>query len=203
MHERGPGRRRRLRDRCERGEGGCGPPQRHPRCRYGSTGSWSCAGESRGARSTWKRIRSSRALAARQRKSISTTDSAAEWTCAPGGPAFFAYSTNYLVDVRYGVGRGGFWARARSWSCSLTGSTRRSRLARDGNGALSQVEPTGRLGQSAATFRRLLGQGARRARHAAACRRVPRDRQSRQHGRSLHSARGGRYDAAGPEDMAG
>jgi len=31
------------------------------------------------------------------------TDPAAEWTCAPGGPAFFAYSTNYLVDVRAGV----------------------------------------------------------------------------------------------------
>ena len=39
----------------------------------------------------------------RQRKHISTTDPAAEWTCAPGGPAFFAYSTHYLVDVRYGV----------------------------------------------------------------------------------------------------
>jgi transposase len=38
-----------------------------------------------------------------QRKSISITDPAAEWTCAPGGPAFFAYSTNYLVDVHYGV----------------------------------------------------------------------------------------------------
>ena len=39
------------------------------------------------------------------RKSISVTDPAAEWTCAPGGPAFFAYSTNYLVDVRYGRDR--------------------------------------------------------------------------------------------------
>src|SRR5262245_10622981 len=38
-----------------------------------------------------------------QRKNISATDPAAEWTCAPGGPAFFAYSTNYLVDVRAGV----------------------------------------------------------------------------------------------------
>jgi transposase len=38
-----------------------------------------------------------------QRKSISLTDPAAEWTCAPGGPAFFAYSTNYLVDVHAGV----------------------------------------------------------------------------------------------------
>jgi hypothetical protein len=37
------------------------------------------------------------------RKNISTTDSAAQWTCAPGGLAFFAYSTNYLVDVRAGV----------------------------------------------------------------------------------------------------
>ena len=25
------------------------------------------------------------------------------WTAAPGGPAFFAYSTNYLIDVAHGV----------------------------------------------------------------------------------------------------
>ena len=31
-------------------------------------------------------------------KSISLTDPMARWTAA-GGPAFFAYSTNYLVDV--------------------------------------------------------------------------------------------------------
>src|SRR6516164_10156892 len=37
------------------------------------------------------------------RSSICVTDPAAEWTGAPGGPAFFAYSTNYLVDVRAGV----------------------------------------------------------------------------------------------------
>jgi transposase len=37
------------------------------------------------------------------RKRISPTDPAAEWTCAPGGPAFFAYSTNYLIDVQAGV----------------------------------------------------------------------------------------------------
>jgi hypothetical protein len=37
------------------------------------------------------------------RRNISITDPAAEWTCAPGGPAFFAYSSNYLVDVRAGV----------------------------------------------------------------------------------------------------
>src|SRR5437867_1475529 len=29
--------------------------------------------------------------------SISPTDPAARWTAAPGGPAFYAYSTNYLI----------------------------------------------------------------------------------------------------------
>jgi transposase len=38
-----------------------------------------------------------------ERRRVSLTDPAAEWTCAPGGPAFFAYSTNYLVDVHAGV----------------------------------------------------------------------------------------------------
>lgn len=36
-------------------------------------------------------------------KSVSLTDPQASWTCAPGGPAFFAYSTNYLIDVECGV----------------------------------------------------------------------------------------------------
>jgi transposase len=34
--------------------------------------------------------------------SISPTDPAARWTAA-GGPAFYAYSTNYLIDVRAGI----------------------------------------------------------------------------------------------------
>ena len=34
--------------------------------------------------------------------SISPTDPAARWT-AVGGPAFYAYSTNYLIDVRAGI----------------------------------------------------------------------------------------------------
>lgn len=33
------------------------------------------------------------------RKAISLTDPASCWTSAPGGPAFYAYSTNYLIDV--------------------------------------------------------------------------------------------------------
>jgi hypothetical protein len=34
---------------------------------------------------------------------ISLTDPAARWTAAPGGPAFYAYSTNYLIDIHAGV----------------------------------------------------------------------------------------------------
>jgi len=36
-------------------------------------------------------------------KTVSLTDPQARWTCAPGGPAFFAYSTNCLIDVEHGV----------------------------------------------------------------------------------------------------
>ena len=32
-------------------------------------------------------------------KAISLTDPSATWTAAPGGPAFYAYSTNYLIDL--------------------------------------------------------------------------------------------------------
>jgi transposase len=36
-------------------------------------------------------------------KKISQTDPAARWTAAPGGPAFRAYSNNYLVDTEAGI----------------------------------------------------------------------------------------------------
>jgi transposase len=36
-------------------------------------------------------------------KSVSLTDPAARYTAAPGGPAFYGYSTNYLVDVDAGI----------------------------------------------------------------------------------------------------
>jgi transposase len=36
-------------------------------------------------------------------RKLSLTDPAARWTAAPGGPAFFAYSTNYLVDLSAGI----------------------------------------------------------------------------------------------------
>ena len=34
---------------------------------------------------------------------ISPTDPAAQWIAAPGGPAFYAYSTNYLIDLSAGI----------------------------------------------------------------------------------------------------
>jgi transposase len=36
-------------------------------------------------------------------KAISLTDPAATWTAAPGGPAFYAYSINYLIDLKAGI----------------------------------------------------------------------------------------------------
>ena len=43
------------------------------------------------------------ALAETLPKRLSLTDPQARWTAAPGGPAFFAYSTNYLIDTEHGV----------------------------------------------------------------------------------------------------
>lgn len=39
----------------------------------------------------------------RPSKKVSSTDPSASWTAAPGGPAFYAYSSNYLVDLKAGV----------------------------------------------------------------------------------------------------
>jgi len=36
-------------------------------------------------------------------KKVSQTDPLARWTSAPGGPAYYAYSTNYLVDTKAGL----------------------------------------------------------------------------------------------------
>ena len=35
--------------------------------------------------------------------SISPTDPAARWTAANGGPAFYAYADNYLIDLKHAV----------------------------------------------------------------------------------------------------
>jgi len=43
------------------------------------------------------------ALAEATPKAVSLTDPLAQWTAAPGGPAFFADSTNYAVDTQWGL----------------------------------------------------------------------------------------------------
>jgi transposase len=45
----------------------------------------------------------SESLAQTLPKNISLTDPRSRWTAAPGGPAFYAYSTNYLIDTEHGV----------------------------------------------------------------------------------------------------
>ena len=67
---------------------------------------------------------------------------------------------------------------------------RRRRATRPRDGAAAQIVPAADLGQPAAAFRRILGEGAGHSRDAAACRRVPADPQSRQHGRTLPRAGG-------------
>jgi transposase len=37
------------------------------------------------------------------KRKVSKTDPQARWTAAPGGPAYYAYSTNYLVDTDAGI----------------------------------------------------------------------------------------------------
>lgn len=36
-------------------------------------------------------------------KYMSLSDPSSTWTAAPGGPAFFAYCTNYLIDLKAGI----------------------------------------------------------------------------------------------------
>jgi hypothetical protein len=36
-------------------------------------------------------------------RKVSPTDPAASYTAAPGGPVFYAYSTNYLIDTDHGI----------------------------------------------------------------------------------------------------
>ncbi len=43
------------------------------------------------------------AASAKEPKFVSASDPAAQWTGAQRGPAFFAYSDNYLVDVKNGI----------------------------------------------------------------------------------------------------
>jgi transposase len=57
-------------------------------------------GKSRAVREYLEALETDNALTSRKR---SVSDPAASYTAAPGGPAFYAYSTNYLIDTDHGI----------------------------------------------------------------------------------------------------
>jgi hypothetical protein len=64
---------------------------------------WKAPGLSTRAAREYLEALDKEALAQALPKNISLTDPQSRWTAAPGGPAFYAYSTNYLVDTEHGV----------------------------------------------------------------------------------------------------
>ncbi len=70
-------------------------------CRARKFGSWSMGTRRAPCANTWRRLDGESDQA--KRHSVSLTDPGAVWTAAPGGPAFFGYSTNYLIDVQAGI----------------------------------------------------------------------------------------------------
>lgn len=64
---------------------------------------WSSGGGTRAVREYLAALDEAAAPTGKLAKRNSVTDPAARWTAAPGGPAFYAYSTNYLVDTEAGV----------------------------------------------------------------------------------------------------
>ena len=64
---------------------------------------WSGVGGTRAVREYLEALDEAAAPTGVSAKRVSITDPAARWTAAPGGPAFYAYSTNYLVDADAGI----------------------------------------------------------------------------------------------------
>ncbi len=94
----GAGEWRRVRDRCELGEGRCQPPARCARRRGRLV---EPASISRPVREYLAALDQAE-VEKNTPKNISLTDPAAQWSAA-WGPAFYAYSTNYLVDTAAGI----------------------------------------------------------------------------------------------------
>lgn len=64
---------------------------------------WGSGGGSRAVREYLEALDEGNAAGVTPAKRVSPTDPLARWTAAPGGPAFYAYSTNYLVDTEAGI----------------------------------------------------------------------------------------------------
>ena len=60
-------------------------------------------GNGRAVREYLEAIDKNDALSGTSTRKVSPTDPAASYTAAPGGPAFYAYSTNYLADTDHGI----------------------------------------------------------------------------------------------------
>ena len=63
---------------------------------------WGSGGGTRAVREYLEALGETDAPTNHSRK-VSLTDPFASYTAAPGGPAFYAYSTNYLIDVDHGI----------------------------------------------------------------------------------------------------
>jgi hypothetical protein len=64
---------------------------------------WSSGGGTRAVREYLDALDQSMQPEGQPAKRVSQTDPAARWTAAPGGPAFYGYSTNYLIDIEAGI----------------------------------------------------------------------------------------------------
>lgn len=60
-------------------------------------------GNGRAVREYIEALETDNASTGKSTRKISPTDPAASYTAAPGGPAFYAYSTNYLIDTDHGI----------------------------------------------------------------------------------------------------
>src|SRR5262249_7966347 len=97
-------------------------------------------------------------------KFVSPSDPAAQWTGAMRGPAFFAYSDNYLIDVKFGIIMDVEASRAirqsRSWRGQDHDRTHRAALRHQAEAARgrhrlrfrSQSELVGQRGEDSATY---------------------------------------------------
>ena len=99
----GPGRRRRLRNRRQRHQGQCQSGSRSFRIRgFGASGHH---GQPRRAEryldalDETNSVRDGDDVDPREKRK----NPAASWTAEPGGRAFYAYSTNYLIDLDVGI----------------------------------------------------------------------------------------------------
>jgi transposase len=73
------------------------------RHREGDDDDWGGGGSRRAVREYLQALNEDNTPTKMAARKVSLTDPAASYTAAPGGPAFYAYSTNYLIDTDHGI----------------------------------------------------------------------------------------------------